>query len=104
MSHIHAAARRNVQVRILLDYTRGSRGESNSRTMLTPMLREFSRPSPASGSDSGEPPGNQVQVALYHSPKLRGLLRWLLPQRWNETLGLTHLKVYLFDDTLVLSG
>ncbi|CAN8030803.1 unnamed protein product [Ixodes persulcatus] len=104
VSHIHAAARRDVQVRILLDYTRGSRGESNSRTMLTPMLREFSRPSPASGPDSGEPPGNQVQVALYHSPKLRGVLRWLLPQRWNETLGLTHLKVYLFDDTLVLSG
>ncbi|KAG0422149.1 hypothetical protein HPB47_002021 [Ixodes persulcatus] len=104
VSHIHAAARRDVQVRILLDYTRGSRGESNSRTMLTPMLREFSRPSPASGPDSGELQGNQVQVALYHSPKLRGVLRWLLPQRWNETLGLTHLKVYLFDDTLVLSG
>lgn len=105
VSDIHAAARRNVQVRILLDYTRGSRGESNSRTMLTPLLREFSSPCSTPGSESGSAEsGNQVQVALYHSPKLRGLVRWLLPQRWNETLGLTHLKVYLFDDTLVLSG
>lgn len=102
VSELHSAAKRNVEVRVLLDYTRGSRGEINSRTLLMPMLREFgAHRSRASGD---EPALGQVQVALYHSPQLRGLVRWLLPERWNETLGLSHLKVYLFDDTLILSG
>lgn len=105
VSELHAAARRNVEIRVLLDYTRGSRGEVNSRTLLMPLLQEFGGPSSNSGG-LGEPAEslNQVQVALYHSPRLRGLVRWLLPARWNETLGLSHLKVYLFDDTLILSG
>uniref|UniRef100_A0A131Z4L7 CDP-diacylglycerol--glycerol-3-phosphate 3-phosphatidyltransferase n=1 Tax=Rhipicephalus appendiculatus TaxID=34631 RepID=A0A131Z4L7_RHIAP len=105
VSELHAAAKRNVEIRVLLDYTRGSRGEINSRTLLTPLLQEFGAPT-SSTSDHGEhaEPLSQVQVALYHSPRLRGLIRWLLPARWNETVGLSHLKVYLFDDTLILSG
>lgn len=105
VSELHAAARRSVEVRVLLDYTRGSRGEINSRSLLMPMLQEFGG-KPSSDTSSGEAtePSGQVQVALYHSPRLRGLVRWLLPERWNETVGLTHLKVYLFDDTLILSG
>ncbi len=78
-----------VQVQVLLDYTRGSRGETNSRTMLLPLLRDFK---------------SQVRVSLYHSPDLRGLWKWLLPERYNETVGLAHLKVYLFDDTVIMSG
>ncbi|KAH6942090.1 hypothetical protein HPB50_000665 [Hyalomma asiaticum] len=99
------ATRRNVEIRVLLDYTRGSRGEINSRTLLMPLLQEFGAPSTSTGDHSEHvEPSSQVQVALYHSPRLRGLIRWLLPARWNETLGLSHLKVYLFDDTLILSG
>ncbi|KAL1438449.1 hypothetical protein MTO96_048062 [Rhipicephalus appendiculatus] len=108
VSELHAAAKRNVEIRVLLDYTRGSRGEINSRTLLTPLLQEFGAPT-SSTSDHGDHGEHaeslsQVQVALYHSPRLRGLIRWLLPARWNETVGLSHLKVYLFDDTLILSG
>ncbi|GIY96968.1 CDP-diacylglycerol--glycerol-3-phosphate 3-phosphatidyltransferase, mitochondrial [Caerostris extrusa] len=79
----------NLQVNILLDYTRGSRGSENSRTLLLPLLKDHP---------------SQIKVSLYHTPKLRGFIKWLLPERWNETVGLSHLKVYLFDDTLILSG
>ena len=80
---------KSLNVEILLEHTRGSRGEHNSRTMLLPLIQSFS-PS--------------IKVSLYHSPSLRGLLKLLLPERFNETVALTHLKVYLTDDTLIMSG
>lgn len=80
----------DVKVRVLLDHVRGSRGKSrNSRTMLLPLLKQFA--------------GN-VEISLYHTPDLRGLLRRLVPEKFNEIIGVTHLKVYLTDDTFILSG
>ncbi|KAI9576186.1 hypothetical protein GQX74_014246 [Glossina fuscipes] len=29
--------------------------------------------------------------------------RWI-PPRWNELLGLQHMKIYLFDDAILISG
>lgn len=57
--------------------------------MLLPLLRRF---------------GSRVRVSLYHTPDLRGLLRLLVPQRFNETIGVQHIKVYLFDDSVIISG
>uniref|UniRef100_A0A8B9C0V8 CDP-diacylglycerol--glycerol-3-phosphate 3-phosphatidyltransferase n=1 Tax=Anser brachyrhynchus TaxID=132585 RepID=A0A8B9C0V8_9AVES len=79
----------DLRVSILLDYTRGSRGRKNSRTMLIPLLQRFPE---------------RVRVSLFHTPNLRGLLRLLIPERFNETIGLQHIKVYLFDDNVILSG
>ncbi|XP_054448864.1 CDP-diacylglycerol--glycerol-3-phosphate 3-phosphatidyltransferase, mitochondrial isoform X1 [Pteronotus mesoamericanus] len=79
----------DLRVSILLDFTRGSRGRKNSRTMLLPLLRKFPE---------------QVRVSLFHTPSLRGLLRLLIPERFNETIGLQHIKVYLFDNSVILSG
>ncbi|XP_075072819.1 CDP-diacylglycerol--glycerol-3-phosphate 3-phosphatidyltransferase, mitochondrial isoform X2 [Mixophyes fleayi] len=79
----------DLQVSILLDFTRGSRGKKNSRTMLLPLLRRYP---------------DRVRVSLFHTPNLRGLLRMLAPERFNETIGLQHMKVYLFDDNVILSG
>lgn len=78
-----------LNVEILLEYTRGSRGKINSRTLLLPLIKEFA---------------SSVKVALYHTPDLRGLQKVLLPERFNETVALTHLKVYLTDDTIIMSG
>uniref|UniRef100_A0A8C5DLF2 CDP-diacylglycerol--glycerol-3-phosphate 3-phosphatidyltransferase n=1 Tax=Gouania willdenowi TaxID=441366 RepID=A0A8C5DLF2_GOUWI len=78
-----------LRVSVLLDYTRGSRGQINSRTMLLPLLKRFT---------------SQMRVSLYHTPDLRGLLRLLVPQRFNETIGVQHIKVYLFDDSVIISG
>ncbi|XP_029954372.1 CDP-diacylglycerol--glycerol-3-phosphate 3-phosphatidyltransferase, mitochondrial [Salarias fasciatus] len=79
----------DLKVSLLLDYTRGSRGQVNSRTMLLPLLQRFT---------------SQMRVSLYHTPDLRGLLRLLVPQRFNETIGVQHIKVYLFDDSIIISG
>ncbi|XP_069606797.1 CDP-diacylglycerol--glycerol-3-phosphate 3-phosphatidyltransferase, mitochondrial isoform X1 [Ranitomeya imitator] len=86
---LHRTDRTDLQVSILLDYTRGSRGKKNSRTMLLPLLRKYP---------------DRVRVSLFHTPNLRGLLRLLAPERFNETIGLQHMKIYLCDDNVILSG
>ncbi len=79
-----------LKVRILLDATRGSRGaQINSRTMLLPLVQSYSQ---------------QCSVHFYHTPALRGLLKKILPERWNEIIGLQHMKIYIFDDSLLISG
>nr|CAG4651953.1 EOG090X08SX [Triops cancriformis] len=87
--HERVQSNSQLKVNILLDYSRGSRGKINSRTMLLPLL--------ASSKDT-------ARVALYHTPVLRGFLKWLMPERYNETIGLQHMKIYLVDDTVIISG
>jgi hypothetical protein len=45
-----------------------------------------------------------TDLSLYHTPDLRGITKAILKPPFNETIGLTHMKVYLFDDTVLLSG
>lgn len=78
----------SLKVRLLLDYTRGTRGDPNSCTMLKKLLRF----------------GNQCEVYLFHTPKLRNWLKFLLPPRWNEVVGVQHMKIYVFDDSILISG
>ncbi|XP_045623939.1 CDP-diacylglycerol--glycerol-3-phosphate 3-phosphatidyltransferase, mitochondrial isoform X2 [Procambarus clarkii] len=80
---------KNLRVHWLLDYTRGSRGDFNSRKMLQPLICKYPK---------------TFTVSLYHTPDLRGFLKWIIPQRWNETIGLQHMKLYVFDDSLLISG
>jgi CDP-diacylglycerol--glycerol-3-phosphate 3-phosphatidyltransferase len=76
-------------VHILLDYNRGTRGGSNSCSMLQPLLADFP---------------DKVRVCLYQNPRLRGVVQRFLPARWNEIFGVQHIKLYIFDDTVVISG
>ncbi|XP_050461494.1 CDP-diacylglycerol--glycerol-3-phosphate 3-phosphatidyltransferase, mitochondrial isoform X1 [Cataglyphis hispanica] len=80
----------NIQVRILLDYMRGSRGKQNSRKMLEPLLKG--------------PYGDRCKVFFYHTPKLRGIMKAMIPDRFNELIGLQHMKLYIIDDDLIISG
>ena len=91
MDTIHASQQSSPDrhVHVLLDYTRGSRGQVNSRTLLLPLLKDYT---------------DNTRVSLYHTPDLRGTLKRLAPERYNETVGVQHMKVYLFDDTLIISG
>ncbi|XP_044759733.1 CDP-diacylglycerol--glycerol-3-phosphate 3-phosphatidyltransferase, mitochondrial [Coccinella septempunctata] len=88
MSNINFKEKK-MNVNILLDYTRGSRYSDNSRTALLPLLKQNSE---------------NCRISLYHTPVLRGVLKKVLPHRWNELLGLQHMKLYIFDDTLLISG
>ncbi|XP_055530630.1 CDP-diacylglycerol--glycerol-3-phosphate 3-phosphatidyltransferase, mitochondrial isoform X2 [Wyeomyia smithii] len=87
---IHDSMRENLQLKVdvLLDFSRGTRGEKNSKSLLMPLLRE----------------SDNFRLSLYHTPVLRGLTKRLAPPRWNELLGIQHMKLYLVDDTIILSG
>jgi len=80
---------RKLLINILFDYTRGSRNQHNSRTILQPLLQQ---------NDAN------CTLSLYHTPLLRGLLKHYMPNRYNELIGLQHMKLYVFDDTLIISG
>lgn len=80
-----------MKVNILLDSLRGTRdsGKGSSASLLYPLLKAYP---------------NQVRVSMYHTPDLSGLLKQVMPPRFNEGIGLMHMKVYAFDDTLIMSG
>ncbi|KAJ1939233.1 CDP-diacylglycerol--glycerol-3-phosphate 3-phosphatidyltransferase, partial [Linderina macrospora] len=82
-----------LQVHILVDCLRGTRtnraGESTA-TLLAPLVNKY-------GQD-------RVVVSMYHTPALNGINKRAWPQRFNETFGLQHIKAYLFDDELIMSG
>lgn len=80
-----------LKVNILIDFTRGTRGEGTkitSKQMLQQLLND----------------GPNTSLALYHTPKLRGLKKRVMPDRWNELIGLQHMKIYVADQTVIISG
>ncbi|XP_076234399.1 phosphatidylglycerophosphate synthase 1 isoform X2 [Calliopsis andreniformis] len=80
----------NIEVKVLLDFMRGSRGQLNSRKMLEPLL-------------NGKH-GHCCQIFLYHTPKLRGFFKMIIPDRFNELVGLQHMKFYMVDNDIIISG
>ncbi|OQS02870.1 CDP-diacylglycerol-glycerol-3-phosphate 3-phosphatidyltransferase [Thraustotheca clavata] len=91
---LHDAIARNpsLQVSIVLDYSRGQRGgttANSSVAVLTPLLKSF--------------PDN-VKLHLYRVPQLENWASKRLPPPFDETMGVSHSKVYLCDDTLIMSG
>jgi CDP-diacylglycerol---glycerol-3-phosphate 3-phosphatidyltransferase len=81
----------DLKVNVLIDGLRGTRGgfEQSSHGMLMPLLKKFP---------------DRTSLSLYHSPDLSGLKKRLLPARYNELIGVAHMKAYVFDDALILSG
>jgi CDP-diacylglycerol--glycerol-3-phosphate 3-phosphatidyltransferase len=80
-----------LRVKILLDYCRGLRGGTkSSKALLQPLSSKYS--------------ASQFSLFLYHTPRLRGLLKWLLSERANEIIGVMHMKVNIIDDCLIISG
>ena len=81
----------SLKVKILLDWCRGTRmveGESSASILGQLKSKACER----------------CRISLYHTPYLRGWLKKVLPSKWNETVGLQHCKVYVFDDSLIISG
>lgn len=83
----------DLQVDIVLDCLRAMRGHASGKSsvaFLAPLVDQF-------GPD-------RVRLRLFHTPDLHGLLKRVLPDRFNEVVGLQHIKTYLFDDDLILTG
>uniref|UniRef100_A0A914L8T9 CDP-diacylglycerol--glycerol-3-phosphate 3-phosphatidyltransferase n=1 Tax=Meloidogyne incognita TaxID=6306 RepID=A0A914L8T9_MELIC len=91
VSRLQTACSENEELKVsfLLDYFRGTRGEPNdsSTSILKPLLEN-----------------KNVQVSLFHTPEMRGLLKFLLPGRLNEIIGVQHMKFFIFDDSIIISG
>ena len=41
---------------------------------------------------------------MFHTPNLNGWKKKYMPKRINEGWGLQHMKLYGFDDEIILSG
>lgn len=81
----------DLKVSILTDALRGTREspDASCASLLTPLVTEFP---------------DQVEIRMYHTPNLTGIRKRLLPKRINEGWGLQHIKLYGFDDEVILSG
>ncbi|RAL10029.1 CDP-diacylglycerol--glycerol-3-phosphate 3-phosphatidyltransferase [Aspergillus homomorphus CBS 101889] len=47
---------------------------------------------------------DRVEIRMFHTPNLTGLRKRWIPRRINEGWGLQHMKLYGFDDEIILSG
>ncbi|KAJ2786504.1 CDP-diacylglycerol--glycerol-3-phosphate 3-phosphatidyltransferase [Coemansia interrupta] len=87
------SSRPNLQVHILLDCLRGTRTDRNGKSSALLLA-----------SLVGKHGADRVRVSLYHTPALSGISKQLWPQRYNETFGLQHIKLYMFDNDTIISG
>ncbi|ETN40410.1 uncharacterized protein HMPREF1541_04687 [Cyphellophora europaea CBS 101466] len=80
-----------LEVSILTDALRGTREDPSPScgTLLAPLITQF---------------GDRVKISMYHTPNLRGWKKKYMPKRINEGWGLQHMKLYGFDDEIMLSG
>lgn len=84
------ASKPDLQVQLLFDHSRGTRlTNSSSLAMVSPLVASFP---------------NQICANFFLLPQMYGFLEKRLPSRYNEGLGVSHLKAYVFDDTVILSG
>lgn len=82
----------NITVHVLFDCLRGTRGtkeQKSSVTMLLPLVKKY---------------GNRVSAFFYHTPKFNKFLKKIIPERVNEVVGVQHIKAYIFDDSMMMSG
>ena len=81
----------DLQVSILTDALRGTREapDPSCASLLAPLVASH---------------GDRVQISMYHTPNLTGLRKKYIPRRINEGWGLQHMKLYGFDDEIMLSG
>ncbi|GAA5882780.1 hypothetical protein JCM16303_002453 [Sporobolomyces ruberrimus] len=90
---LHKALDENPQLSLtfLTDYFRSTREHPNpsSASLLASLAARFP---------------NQVDLRLFHTPALYGWKEKIVPKRFNEGLGLQHMKVYGIDDDVIMSG
>lgn len=82
----------DIEVHILTDALRGTREapKTCSASLLAGLVEKHGQ--------------RRVRVCMYHTPNLHGVRKQLIPHRFNEGWGLQHMKLYGFDDEIILSG
>lgn len=81
---------KDLKVSFMVDGLRGTRETPNkcSASLLAELEKEF---------------GERVDIRLYRTPEFVGWKTYI-PKRFNEGLGLQHMKIYGFDEEVMLSG
>ena len=82
----------SLKVDVLVDYFRGSRVDANGKStisLLSSLIEKYPQ---------------QFTLSLYHTPKVTDLIKRVVPPRFIEGFGLQHMKLYIFDDSLLISG
>eukprot|EP01035_Chromulina_nebulosa_P039639 gene39639-53592_t len=72
-----------------MDYLRGTRQNSSSvssASLLRPLI------------------SRGLKISMYLTPVMHGWRKHLFPPRVNEIFGLSHLKVAVFDNTVLITG
>jgi hypothetical protein len=100
------AAHDDLTVRVLLDHSRGTRptGHGAERVCSASVLAEHllaAAPPPVPTTTPAA--RRRSSVALLQMPQLRGWKQHI-PRPFEEAVAVMHLKVYAFDDTLLLTG
>lgn len=83
----------DLNVYILTDALRGTREAPHgtcSASLLVPLVEKFGK--------------HRIDIRMYHTPHLSGMTKYVTPKRINEGWGLQHMKLYGFDDEIILSG
>ncbi|KAM3160037.1 CDP-diacylglycerol--glycerol-3-phosphate 3-phosphatidyltransferase [Lachancea thermotolerans] len=80
-----------LKVYFLVDGLRGTREapKSCSASLLSELLRSHK---------------DRVDIRLYRTPDLTPFKEAVIPRRFNEGIGLQHMKIYGVDDEVILSG
>ena len=73
-----------------MDYLRGTRDGplNSSASLFKPLVDSFP---------------SHLTVSLYRTPSL-GWRQHFVPSRWNEVFGLSHMKFFVFDNTVIMTG
>ena len=82
----------NLQVEVLIDYFRGTRIDKNGQSTLSLLLPLYLKYP------------DRFTLHLYHTPNINNFLKLIVPSRFIEGFGLQHMKLYLFDNSLIVSG
>lgn len=91
-SIINNERRENIRIDILLDKQRGTRPEGKLKESSITVLSELFKYC------------NNVHINLFHNPLLGAFLYHILPYRVNEAIGVMHMKAFICDNNIILSG
>lgn len=97
-----AAANPSVQVNILLDKNRALRPVPLSAEVDAPTTSSAQAVSNALQEEDSSTTNNNNNLFLFSV--LPASLQYFLPNPFNELAGVFHMKVYIIDDSLILSG
>ena len=80
----------NLKVSMIMDCSRSTRYIEDKKSSLHTLLPLFNH-------------NGNIDIHLFRTPNLKGIYNYF-PERAKEVAGVHHIKAFIFDDTLIISG